>query len=530
MDAHPSGNARSTHTGQGTAVSGDFSPSTEYPVSRLADIERLSTELTAEYLENYGLLPLECSDGRLLTATWKTPPDPQAVDDLYAVLGARVVLVVLPEEAVRAAIHRLYGEGAVTARSLIADLGGDVRVGADGELALDDLVNLANEAPVVRLVNLLLLEGLESRASDVHVEAYAQGLRVRYRVDGVLQDVPSPPPNMAAAVISRLKIMAELDIAERRVPQDGRIRLRLQDRQVDVRVSIIPTLRGESVVLRLLDKERTGIVGLEKLGMGEDTLQQFLRAISRPHGIVLATGPTGSGKTTTLYSGIDHIRTGREKILTVEDPVEYELAGVPQMPVNEKAGVTFATALRALLRQDPDVLLVGEIRDEETAEIATHASLTGHLVLSTLHTNDAAGALVRLVDLGVAPYLVASTVEAVLAQRLVRQVCPQCAAEEMLDGNALREFGFETACEGVPFLRGRGCASCRGTGYQGRIGIYEILAMDEEVRTEVLHRRDSGALRRLAVERGMRTLRLDGLRQITAGVTTPEEVLRVTRM
>ena len=308
-------------------------------------------------------------------------------------------------------------------------MAGEAQVVNVDEIPLDDLLHLANEAPVVRLVNLLLIEALDARASDVHLESYQDGLRVRYRVDGVLQPAPSPPVHLTAAIISRLKIMAELDIAERRLPQDGRIRLRLQNRQVDVRVSTVPTLRGESVVLRLLDKER-GRISLAELGMAADTLELFTEVVSRPHGIVLVTGPTGSGKTTTLYGAIEMIRTGREKILTVEDPVEYELAGVPQVPVNEKVGVTFAAALRSLLRQDPDIILVGEIRDAETAQIATQAALTGHLVLSTLHTNDAPTALTRLLDLDVAAYLVASTVDAVLAQRLVRVICANCKTRD----------------------------------------------------------------------------------------------------
>jgi general secretion pathway protein E len=392
---------------------------------------------------------------------------------------------------------------------------------------LDDLLTLANEAPVVKLVNLLLIEALESRASDVHLEGYADGLRVRYRVDGVLQDAPSPPVELTAAVISRLKIMAELDIAERRLPQDGRIRLRLQDRQVDVRVSTLPTLRGESVVLRLLDKER-GRIGLTELGMAADTLAQFQTVVSRPHGIVLVTGPTGSGKTTTLYAAVDLIRTGREKILTVEDPVEYQLAGVPQVPVNEKVGVTFATALRALLRQDPDVMLIGEIRDGETAEIATQAALTGHLVLSTLHTNDASSALTRLLDLDVAAYLVASTVEAVLAQRLVRMICPYCKVEEPAPPDWARGVdakGFELRS----VSHGAGCPQCRNTGYRGRTGVYELLVMDDDLRAELLHQRGANELRQIGIAKGMRTLQRDGLRLVAEGVTTLEEVLRVTR-
>src|SRR3954463_15866074 len=394
----------------------------------LLDVERLSTVLSAEWLEQQGVLPLRMSEGAVVVGTWLARVDPLVVDDLRLLLGADVVLERYQEHDLRTAIRRVYAQEADTAQGVIAGMSGDARVASAEEIPLDDLLHLANEAPVVRLVNLLLIEGLEARASDVHLEGYQDGLRVRYRIDGVLQNAPSPPPHLTPAIISRLKIMADLDIAERRIPQDGRIRLRLQNRQVDVRVSTVPTLGGESVVLRLLDKER-GRISLTELGMAPDTLELFGEVITRPHGIVLATGPTGSGKTTTLYAAVEMIRTGREKILTVEDPVEYQLSGVPQVPVNEKVGVTFATALRALLRQDPDVMLVGEIRDSETAEIATQAALTGHLVLSTLHTNDAPSALTRLLELGVAPYLVASTVEAVLAQRLVRKICESCKAE-----------------------------------------------------------------------------------------------------
>jgi general secretion pathway protein E len=492
----------------------------------LETLEPLSPELTDDYLEHHAVLPLGFEDGRLVVATWQDEVDPQALDDLRLLAGAPVELVRLPEPELRAAIRRVYAPDSITAEDLIANLS-EEPIRADGEVdaALDDLVALANEAPVVRLVNLLLLEALEARASDVHLESYLGGLRVRYRVDGVLQDAPAPPRRLAAAVVSRLKIMAELDIAERRVPQDGRIRLRMRDRQVDVRVSTLPTLHGESVVLRLLDKDR-GRIALVDLGMGDDTRRRFEEVISRPHGIVLSTGPTGSGKTTTLYAAVEKIRTGREKIVTVEDPVEYELAGVPQVPVNPKVGLTFATALRAILRQDPDVMLVGEIRDRDTADIATHAALTGHLVLSTLHTNDAATALTRLVDLGIEPYLVASTVEAVLAQRLVRRICPMCAAAVQLT------FEERTALaipEGEPLsaMRGAGCEECRGTGYHGRTGIYELLVMDDELRTALDRNASAGHLTKLARNKGMRLLHEDGVRLIREGVTTAEEVLRV---
>jgi general secretion pathway protein E len=494
----------------------------------LQSASRLTELLSAEYLERAALLPLRVEDGRAVVATWSEDIEPHVLDELALMFDADVVLERAPEEELRAAIRRLYGEEPVTAEGVIAGLRiegrGDV-AGVDGPL--DDLASLANEAPVVKLVNLLLLEALEARASDVHLEWYASGVRVRYRVDGVLLDAPAPPATLAPALVSRLKIMAELDIAERRLPQDGRIRLRLQDRDVDVRVSTLPTLHGESVVLRLLDKSR-GRISLADLGMAEDMLARFTMAIGRPHGIVLATGPTGSGKTTTLYAAVDLVRTGREKIITVEDPVEYQLAGVPQVPVNEKVGVTFATALRALLRQDPDVMLVGEIRDGETAEIATQAALTGHLVLSTLHTNDAASALTRLLDLDVAPFLVASTVEAVLAQRLLRECCAACKRPVAATADALRELGSASGGSAT-IWRGAGCGECRGTGYRGRLGIFELLVMDDAIRQEVLERRGAGGLRALAVAAGMRTLREDGLRLVLAGRTTPEEVLRVTR-
>jgi len=495
------------------------------PIALLQTLEPLSSELTDTYLEHHGVLPLGIEHGRLLVGTWRDIVDEQVLDDLRLIAGSPVELISLPETETRNAIRRVYASDPVTAEELIAGMGDEIRIEGDENTALDDLVAMANEAPVVKLVNLLILEALEARASDVHLESYPGGIRARYRVDGVLQEAPAPPRRLAAAVISRLKIMAELDIAERRVPQDGRIRLRMKDRQVDVRISTLPTLHGESVVLRLLDKDR-GRIGLEGLGMAPDTRVAFERVIARPHGIVLATGPTGSGKTTTLYAAVDRIRTGKEKIITVEDPVEYEMVGVPQVPVNEKVGLTFASALRALLRQDPDVMLIGEIRDHETAEIATHASLTGHLVLSTLHTNDAVTALTRLIDLGVEPYLVASTVEAVMAQRLVRAICSDCKELGQLTVEEKTALRLDPT-QPYPAWKGKGCDRCRGTGYMGRVGIYELLVMDDELRT-VLHQ-DASAVRlnEIAVRKGMRLLRDDGLRLMAEGVTTGEEVLRV---
>jgi general secretion pathway protein E len=496
-------------------------------MTELMDVDRLSPALSSDWLEQQGIMPLRLVDGRLEVGTWLDAPDPLALDDLRLLFAADLEIERFDEHDLRTAIKRVYSREATTAQGMIAGLTGEVRM-VDGEdIPLDDLLHLANEAPVVRLVNLLLIEALDDRASDVHLESYPDGLRVRYRIDGVLQEAPSPPPHLMPAIISRVKIMAELDIAERRMPQDGRIRLRLQNRQVDVRVSTVPTLRGESVVMRLLDKEK-GRISLPELGMAPDTLEQFTEVVSRPHGIVLVTGPTGSGKSTTLYGAVEMIRTGREKILTVEDPVEYQLDGVPQVPVNEKVGVTFALALRALLRQDPDIILVGEIRDSETAQIATQAALTGHLVLSTLHTNDAPTALTRLLDLDVAAYLVASTVDAVLAQRLVRKICTNCKEETTPDKGARRQLdvvalGLERVWHGV------GCEHCRQTGFRGRTGVYELLLMDNEMRVELQRRRGSEELRSMALAKGMRSLQDDALRLVRAGITTLGEVLRVAR-
>ena len=498
------------------------------PSVALQNAESLSPGLTAEYLEHHALMPLALHGGILFTATWADVVDERALDDLRILAGVPVELVTLPEQDVRTAIRRVYSSDSLTAEGVVAGMTEDLRSGAEPDSALDDLVMLANEAPVVKLVNLLLLEALDDRASDVHLEGHPGGLRVRYRIDGILQDAVAPPKRLAAAVVSRLKIMAELDIAERRIPQDGRIRLRMQDRQVDVRVSTLPTLHGESVVLRLLDKE-AGRIDLRELGMAEDTLEQFSAIVSKPHGIVLSTGPTGSGKTTTLYAAVDQIRTGQEKIITVEDPVEYELPGVPQVPVNEKVGLTFANALRALLRQDPDIMLVGEIRDQETADIATHAALTGHLVLSTLHTNDAVTALTRLVDLGIESYLVASTVEGVLAQRLVRRVCPSCREAAELTTEQRTALG-PPAADLKKVWRGRGCSECRTTGYRGRTGIYELLVLDDELRMAVQENVSARRLEALGIARGMRLLKEDGIRLIREGTTTPEEVLRVANV
>jgi len=386
---------------------------------------------------------------------------------------------------------------------------------------------MAFEAPVVRLVNLLIENAIDAEASDIHVEPFEDTFRIRYRLDGILFDQEAPPRRLQAAVTSRIKLMAEMNIAERRLPQDGRIRVMLRGRRVDIRVSTIPTVHGESIVMRLLDRSSV-FLPMEKLGFAPGTLRRFEALIKRPHGILLVTGPTGSGKTTTLYGALDKINTPDRKIITVEDPVEYQLKGVNQIHVKPKIGLTFATGLRHIVRQDPDVILIGEIRDLETAEIAIQAALTGHLVFSTLHTNDAPGAITRLQDMGVEPYLVASVLEGVLAQRLVRRICTACRVPDTPNAADLEALGIE-GTSGRTLYRGRGCDECRGTGYRGRTGIYELFPITEDARSLILKRAPSRDIRRYAIEADMVTLRMDGWLKACESVTTVEEILRVTQ-
>lgn len=490
-------------------------------------VPRLSDELSMEYLENQMLLPVELREETVVLAT-AGQPDPQAVAEIGAHFQKDVELRVHSAEELRDAIRSAYGRADDTAEDLIATLAplGDEET---SEFSTHDLEGLANERPVVRLVNLLISEAAEADASDIHLEATESGVDVRYRIDGVLQQAPSPPSRLRSAMISRLKIMAELDIAERRLPQDGRIRMRLDKRRMDVRVSTLPTLHGESVVLRLLDATRQRH-SLGNLGMHESTLQLVRRFTERPQGVFLVTGPTGSGKTTTLYAMLEHLVTGREKVVSVEDPVEYQLPGVSQVPVQEQGGLGFGRALRSILRQDPDVLMVGEMRDPETAQMCIQAAMTGHLVLSTLHTNDAPSALNRLLDLGVPEFLVGGSLKGILAQRLVRKNCQQCAEREAAtaqERKRLVEDGVSMPLETV--VRGRGCAECRGTGFRGRTGIYELLVIDDEMRALIAQGCGSAKVRRLAAEKGMRSLRADGWRQVGEEITTPEEVLRVAK-
>ena len=491
------------------------------PQSRLP----VSESFAQEYLEYYRFLPLEVTSDRLRVAV-AGAPHAEAMQDLKQSYGLPLELVPVTEAELREAIRATFSASATVVelvRDLTTELGGTEPL--DEPLA--DARDLANQPPVIRFVNLMIREAHDASASDVHLEATQQGLRVRLRIDGVLSELPSPPKGLQAAVISRIKLLAELDIAERRAPQDGRIRVRLESRELDLRVSTVPTLHGESVVLRLLDRGGRPVT-LEELGMAPETLQGFRRLAGRAHGIVLATGPTGSGKTTTLYAALGLRRPAQEKVITVEDPVEYHLPDVTQVPVHARAGVTFASALRSLLRQDPDVMLVGEMRDTETAGIAVQAAMTGHLVFSTLHTNDAASAVTRLVDLGIEPYMIAATLEGILAQRLVRRTCAECreryrpdpAAAALLAGRPVGDLVLE---------RGRGCVGCRNTGYRGRTGIFELLVMTDALRSLLLAKPNLAAMREVARESGMRTLRQDAWARVQAGITTVEEVLRVVQ-
>jgi len=463
----------------------------------------LALRLSPRYLDEHCVLPLGIdSDGVLVTAVGG-PLDATVADELSRTFGRPLRLVEMPAGEIQAAILSAQREADSVAEAFAGD--GAAPAGTE---AIDDLRALASQAPVIKLVNVMLLDALRAGASDLHVESTATGLRIRFRLDGVLQDVSHLARQYQAAVISRVKIMAGLNIAERRLPQDGRARMRLDDREIDVRVSSLPSLHGESLVLRILDHGVTAR-DLAELGMAAATERRFNDLLHRSSGLILVTGPTGSGKTTTLYGALSRVNRPGVKILTIEDPVEYQMEGVTQIPVNRKAGLTFASALRSMLRHDPDVIMVGEMRDRETAEIAIQAALTGHLVLSTLHTNDAPGGITRLVQMGIEPYLVSATLHGILAQRLVRVVCRQC---------------------GGPAAGGQGtaCEACSRTGYSGRTGLYELLVMSDSLRSLVVDRAPLDSLREAAIREGMERLNDDGRRKVAAGTTTMDEVLRVT--
>jgi general secretion pathway protein E len=501
------------HLGVDTAVRADF-PESPVPLG----------QLSLKYLKRVKAIPIGQANGSL-TVAMTDPADFNAIQGIEMATGLAVNACLARERDVLEGLDAAYGDG-----------GEEVGDGADADLEfvgedeedVDHLRDLASEAPVIRLVNLLINRAVESRASDIHIEPFEQSLKVRYRIDGVLHDIESPPRRLTAAIVSRIKIMAKLNIAERRLPQDGRIKLRLMGREIDLRVSTLPTLYGESVVLRILDRSSI-VVALERLGFPADVLGRFEALITRPYGMILVTGPTGSGKTTTLYGALDKLNSPDKKIITIEDPVEYQLTGVNQIHVKAQIGLTFASGLRSIVRQDPDVIMVGEIRDFETAEIAIQAALTGHLVFSTLHTNDAAGAVSRLLEMGVEDYLLASSLLGVLAQRLVRKICKHCARPVVDPPAAWQEMVGGGDGRPVEILEGTGCEECAHTGYRGRSGIFEFIELDDTIRSLILKRSSSDVIREAAVRGGMRTLRDDGWRAVREGVTTVAEIVRVTQ-
>jgi type II secretion system protein E len=467
-------------------------------------------------------------EGDTLVVAIGAPQSLGAVDDLGVLLQMPVKPVLSHPGLVREKIEEIFLERIIAGLPGQSDDGTATEIDDTTDLA--DLQKMAGETAVVQMANLIFAQAVRDGVSDIHIEPYEREVKVRYRVDGMLRDVMRPPKRMHAALVSRLKILGEMNIAERRLPQDGRIKITIAGRAIDVRVSIVPTVFGERAVMRILDKG-TAMLGLEELGMRPDTLEKYRRIIKIPYGVILATGPTGSGKSTSLYASLQEIWSPSTNILTIEDPVEYQVPGISQIQVRPQIGLTFANGLRSIVRQDPDVIMVGEIRDHETAEIAIHAALTGHLVFSTLHTNDAPGAVTRLLDMGVEPYLVASSLIGAIAQRLVRRNCPNCSEPDMPSEESLEAVGLlnkEWSRTNPPFRRGRGCDKCLGTGYKGRQGLYELFTVDEPIRRMTVARASSNEMKGYSVkEHGMRTLLGDGQLAILEGKTTPEEVLRV---
>jgi len=502
---------------------------TEYPIEEDA-VRCISQDLA----RRYKVIPISKNNGKL-TLAMKNPLDVFALDEVRLITGSDVEPVISAEEDITWAISEHYS-GISTSAEAVSEIIDDCQTSdvaitedetTDDDISVEELRELSEEAPVVRLANLIITRGIQDRCSDIHLEPGKTALKVRYRIDGIMQDGLVVPKKVQASLISRIKIMADMDIAEKRAPQDGRISATVDGKPYDFRVSTLPSVYGEKIVMRVLDKNSI-MIGLNKLGFLPQTLEMFESLISRTYGIILVTGPTGSGKSTTLYSVLSKLNSGEKNILTIEDPVEYELPGITQTQVNVKAGLTFAAGLRTMLRQDPDIIMVGEIRDQETAMIAIEAALTGHLVLATLHTNDAPGAVTRLIDMGIEPFLIASSVIGVLAQRLLRLICPKCKEAYTPPRDAVKRLGMniEEGSE-VTFYRGRGCEQCKGTGYKGRIGIFELMPVTDKVRDLILAKASSYSVKEAAIEAGMKTLREDALEKILLGLTTLEESLRV---
>ncbi|UCD84269.1 MAG: type II secretion system ATPase GspE [Deltaproteobacteria bacterium] len=501
-------------------------------LSELSPLEidrELISKIPINFAKKYEVIPLN-RDGDEVRVATSDPMNTFLLDDLRLLLKCRVQAAAAPSRQILATINQVYDRARDSAEQMMDDLnGGNLDSVAEGLEEPEDLLDVTDEAPIIKLVNSLLFRAVKERASDIHIEPFEKDLSVRIRIDGVLHEVIRPPKRIQSSITSRVKIMGGLNIAEKRLPQDGRIRLKIAGKDIDIRLSTVPTSFGERVVMRLLDRSSI-LLGLDEIGLLGEKLMKIERLIRRSNGILLVTGPTGSGKTTTLYAALSRINSPDKNIITIEDPVEYQLKGIGQIHVNPKIDLTFANGLRSILRQDPDVIMVGEIRDTETAGIAIHASLTGHLVLSTLHTNDAPGAVTRLIDMGIEPFLVSSSVVAIIAQRLVRLICPDCREEVRPTEAELSELSLKKKeLDGKAIFRGKGCSNCMGTGYKGRTGIYELLLVDDKIRTLILNNADSNTIKREGVKRGMYTLRMDGSQKVVDGITTIEEVLRVTQ-
>jgi general secretion pathway protein E len=487
-----------------------------------------------QFARNYNLVALEeTQDGVLRVATC-TPLQPHPMDDLSSLIGAEIDPVLAPKLEITSLIARAYRHKADGVDEALADVAedGDIAGLAEEIDDSEDVLDVAKKAPIIKLVNTILFQALKLRASDVHFQSYPDRLQVRFRIDGILYDMDPIPRRVQDAIVSRVKVMGKMDIAERRMPQDGRATIRIGDGEVDVRISSVPTTQGERIVMRLLDKTAR-VYTLNEIGLSEKNLGMITEYLGFNHGIILVTGPTGSGKTTTLYAGLSEVDTTSKNVLTIEDPVEYSLAGISQVQVNTKKGLTFAAGLRSFLRQDPDVMMVGEIRDLETAEVAIRAALTGHLVFSTVHTNDAASTITRMIDQGVEPYLVASSIVLIIAQRLVRTICKHCRAFDTINDEwlaKLRKIGVDPDVLGGQIAVGKGCDECFQSGYAGRTAIYEFMPIDENLRTLIMDGATAANIKRTAVESGLMTLREDGRQKVLSGQTTPDEVLRVTQM
>jgi len=485
-------------------------------------------KLSVKFMKQSRFVPIGWNNGSLQIAMAQ-PEDFWTVDALKLAFDLELEVYAGNEGDILDTIERLYGAGSQSLETIIEEAGRDVyEISEEAGADADHLRDLASEAPIIRLVNRLILNAIEIRASDIHFEPFETNFKVRFRIDGVLHDIESPPKRLQAAITSRVKIMANMDIAERRLPQDGRIKLRVSSREIDFRVSTIPTLFGESLVMRVLDREML-ILDLEKIGFPGDLLAEYMSLITQPYGMILVTGPTGSGKTSTLYTSLSKINAPENKIITLEDPIEYYLNGVNQIQVNSKIGLDFAKGLRSIVRQDPDVILVGEIRDKETAEIAVQSALTGHLLFSTLHTNDAVGAVSRLLDMGVEGFLLSSTLLGILAQRLVRVICPDCKDVVRPDEKHVRAMGMDPQeARDMVFYAGKGCDQCRYTGYRGRTAIFEYLPVDADIRQEISKCSDTERIKDVALQKGLTPLRQNGWQKVKQGITTISEVLRVT--